>query len=138
MAMFAEAVEWATSQTQIETQPPGHIAIDPRERGGRYAVWIRYGANGKQIKDYLGPEGCEKHLAAMAALEGYKRIKEQARNLRKLGFESVEHDAALVIAELSNAGLFSRRRDSDWHACFRLNTQSPRLQGHPLPGHSGR
>jgi hypothetical protein len=107
MALFAEAVEWAISQTQIETQPPGHIAIDPRERGGRYAVWIRYGANRKQIKDYLGPEGCEKHLAAMAALEGYKRIKEQARNLRKLGFESVEHDAALVIAELSNAGLFS-------------------------------
>ena len=49
----------------------------------------------------------EKHLETVAALDGLKRIKEQAKNLRKLGFEAVEHDAALVIAELCNAGIFT-------------------------------
>ena len=107
MAIFAEAVEWATSQLRIDTQPPGHIAVEPRDRGGRYAYWIRYDAAGKQGREYLGPEGGERHLEAMAALDELKRIREHARNLRKLGFEPVEHEAALVIAELCNAGIFA-------------------------------
>lgn len=107
MAIFAEAVEWAMSQTRVDMQPPGHIALDHRERGTRYAVWIRYGMDGKQIREYVGVEGSEKHQVAVASLDELKRVKEQAKNLRKLGFEAVEHDAALVLAELCNAGIFT-------------------------------
>jgi len=107
MALFAEAVEWATSQSRIDMQPPGHIAVEPRDRGGRYAYWVRYGPASKLQRQYLGAAGSEKHLETVAALDGLKRIKEQAKNLRKLGFEAVEHDAALVIAELCNAGIFT-------------------------------
>lgn len=107
MAMFAQAVEWARSQSRIETRPPGHISLETRERGGHYAYWIRRGADSKQLREYLGPRESEKHLAALATFESLKSGQLQARNLRKLGFEAVEHDAALVIAELCNAGLFA-------------------------------
>ena len=106
MAIFAEAVEWATSQQSIATPPPGHIAVEPRTRGGRYAYWVRYDPSGKLKREYLGPEGSEAHLEGVARLEGQKRIKEQAKHLRQLGFQAVEHDAARVIAELCNAGIF--------------------------------
>ena len=107
MAVFAEAVELAIAQPRVDLQPPGHIALDPRDRGGRYAVWIRYAADGKPKRDYVGAEGSEQYLATMAALEELKRLKGQAKNLRKLGFEAVEHDAALVLGEMCNAGIFT-------------------------------
>src|SRR3990172_11419819 len=107
MAVFAEAVELAIAQPRVDLQPPGHIALDPRDRGGRYAVWIRYAADGKPKRDYVGAEGSEQYLAALAALEELKQLKGQAKNLRKLGFEAVEHDAALVRGEMCNAGIFT-------------------------------
>ena len=97
MTVFAEAVERAVAQSRVDLQPPGHIALDPRDRGGRYAVWIRYAVDGKQKRDYVGAEGSEQYLAATAALEELKRLQGQAKNLRKLGFDAVEHDAALVL-----------------------------------------
>lgn len=107
MAMLAEAVDWATSQSQVDLQPPGHIAVEPRDRGGRYAYWVRYDASGKSKRDYVGAEDSDKHLEAIATLDGLKRIKEQAKGLRALGFEPVDHEAALVIGELCNAGIFA-------------------------------
>lgn len=107
MAVFADAVELAMSQPRVDLRPPGHIALDPRERGGRYAVWIRYAADGRPERSYVGADGSEQYLAAMAALEELKRLKGQAKNLRKLGFEPVEHDAALVLGEMCNAGIFT-------------------------------
>ena len=107
MAVFTEAVERAMTQPRVDLQPPGHIALDPRDRGGRYAVWIRYGADGKPKRDYVGAEGSDQYLAAMAALEELKRLKGQAKSLRKLGFEAVEHDSALVLGELCNVGIFT-------------------------------
>lgn len=106
MAVFAEAVEHACSQTAIDLLPPGHIALEDKDRGGKYAYWVRFHA-GKTSRQYLGAEGSDKHLDAMAALEELKRLQEQAKTLRKLGFEAVEHDAALVISELANAGVFN-------------------------------
>lgn len=105
MAVFAEAVEHACSQSAIDLLPPGHIALEEKDRGGKYAYWVRFHA-GKTNRRYLGAEGSDGHMEAVAGLEELKRIQEQAKNLRKLGFEAVEHDAALVIAELANAGVF--------------------------------
>ena len=107
MTVFAEAVELAMAQPRIDLRPPGHIVLDPRDRGGRYAVWVRYAADGKPNRTYVGAEGSEQHLAAMAALDELKRLKERAKTLRKLGFEAVEHDAALVLGEMCNVGIFT-------------------------------
>lgn len=106
MAMFAEAVEHACSQPVIDLLPPGHIAVEEKDRGGKYAYWARFHA-GRIGRQYLGAEGGNEHLQAVASREELKRTQEQAKNLRKLGFEAVEHDAALVIAELANAGVFN-------------------------------
>lgn len=106
LTILAEAVEMARTQATIALTPPGHIALEPRERGATdYAYWVRYEA-GKQVRQYLGPIGSEKHLQAEAQLAELKRFQAQAKDLRKLGFEAVEHDAALVIAQLANAGVF--------------------------------
>ena len=104
--LLVNAVETARSQSHIDLVPPGHIALEPKARGGRYAYWCRFVA-GKLERQYLGPEGEENHQAAAAELEQLKLHQAAAKSLRKLGFESVEHDAALVIAELSNAGVFA-------------------------------
>jgi hypothetical protein len=106
MAIFAEAVEHAGAQSAIDLLPPGHIAVEEKERGSRYAYWVRFCA-GKASRQYLGVAGGEEHLNAEARRGDLKDIQEQAKNLRKLGFEPVEHEAALVIAELANAGVFS-------------------------------
>lgn len=107
MTLLADAVEMALAQSAIDRIPPGHIALEPKERGGGdYAYWVRFEA-GKPVRRYLGPRGSEPHLAGEAALAEMKRLQGRARELRKLGFEAVEHDAALVIAELANSGIFN-------------------------------
>jgi hypothetical protein len=107
MAVFANAVEHALAQSQVDLQRPGHIALDSRDRGGRYAVWVRYGVDGKPRRTYIGAEGSEPYLAALAALAELKRQQGEAKDLRKLGFEAVEHEAALVLGALCNGGIFS-------------------------------
>jgi len=104
--MFAEAIEMASAQAMIGLDTPGHMAIETRDRGGRYAIWSRLSA-GKPVRVYIGAEGSEEHEKALAQLAELKRLQEQAKTLRKLGFEAVEHDAALVIAELHNTGIFT-------------------------------
>lgn len=104
--LLVNAVEMAHVQAAIELLPPGHIAVETRERGGRYAYWLRY-ADGKLVRSYLGIEDGEAHRAAVAELAQMKQYQAAAKDLRKLGFESVEHDAALVLAQLFNAGVFS-------------------------------
>lgn len=107
MALFANAVELATGQAKIDLLSPGHLALDTRNRGGRYGVWVRYGADGKPKRSYVGAEGSEQYLAALASLEELKRLQSQAKKLRLLGFAAVEHGAALVLGELCNAGIFT-------------------------------
>jgi len=104
--VLADAYEAARTQGLIDLRPPGHIGIEPRERGGGYAYWSRF-VGGKPTRDYLGPENGQKHTAALAELAELKRFQVLAKNLRGLGFVSVEHDAALVTAEMHNAGLFA-------------------------------
>ena len=133
--LLVNAVELARGQASISLTPPGHIALEPKERGGRYAYWCRFIA-GKLTRRYLGPEDSEAHQAAAAELEQLKQYQAAAKSLRKLGFESVEHDAALVIAELFNAGVFggggvlvgtrafgALLNTLGWHATPRLGTQ---------------
>jgi hypothetical protein len=106
MAIFAEALEMANTQLQIELRPPGHIAIEERERGGRYAIWVR--TEGKKLsREYLGTVESPEHQEAEAQLVELKRFRDQAKDLRKLGFASVENEAAQVIAQLANTGVFS-------------------------------
>lgn len=106
VTVLADALEAARTQNVIELRPPGHIGVETRDRGGRYAYWSRF-VEGKLARDYLGPENGDKHTAALAELEQLKRFQAMAKNLRGLGFASVEHDAALVVAELHNARVFA-------------------------------
>lgn len=104
--ILAAAIEQAGTQRIIDLLPPGHIAKDSRERGGLYAAWIR-SREGKLFKEHLGPVNGEKHLAAEARLAELKLFQDRAKKLRKLGFASIEHDAALVLAQMHNHGIFA-------------------------------
>lgn len=104
--LLVNATEMARGQTAIPLLPPGHIAVEARERGGRYAYWLRY-AEGKLVRSYLGAEDSEAHRTATAERAQLKQYQAAAKDLRKLGFESVAHEAALVLAEIFNAGVFA-------------------------------
>lgn len=104
--LLVNAIEMARGRTAINRLPPGHITVESRERGGRYAYWLRY-ADGKLVRSYIGVEESEAHRAAIAELAQLKQYQVAARDLRKLGFDSVEHDAALVLVEIFNAGVFA-------------------------------
>lgn len=107
-AVFSEALELAFSQGPVDPLPPGHISLEKKERGGLYARWRRQGADGKPLTPaYLGPQGGEKHLAAQAQLEDLERIERSAKSLRRLGYAAEDNASAIVLAALSNAGVFS-------------------------------
>ncbi|MDB5806237.1 MAG: hypothetical protein JWN73_3559 [Betaproteobacteria bacterium] len=106
-AVFAEAMEIGLSQGAVDALPPGNIYVDARERGGKYAVWRRTGADGKALPPaYLGLEGSDEHEAAQARLADLERIERMAKNLRKLGFAGEDHSSAIVLAALANSGVF--------------------------------
>jgi len=68
-SIFQHAVELALAQPHIDLRPAGHIALENRARGGRYAYWMRYNHAKKLSKKYLGVEGSEAHLEAVAMLD---------------------------------------------------------------------
>lgn len=103
---LAAATEQAYTLGQIEIRPPGHISVESRDRGGSYAVWVRF-VHGKPVREYIGPAQGEAHQLAEAHLAELKLLQARAKKLRKLGFASLEHDAALVVAQLHNHGVFA-------------------------------
>lgn len=104
---FAAAVELALSQVVVDPLPPGHIALEEKDRGGQYARWRRQGANGKPLPPlYLGTTDSEAYQHALARKEDLERIERSARNLRKLGLTAEDNASAVVLAALANAGFF--------------------------------
>lgn len=107
-AVFSEAVEMAFAQGNVDPLPPGHISVEDKERGGLYAKWRRQGADGRPLPPrYLGAEGGEDHLAALALKDDLERLARTAQSLRRLGFASEDNVSAIVLAALNNAGIFS-------------------------------
>lgn len=84
-AIFQNAVEHAMAQGSIELRTAGHIAVEERERGGRYAYWMRYNQARKPIKEYIGAQGSDEHQFALAQLDGLKQTAATAKALRSPG-----------------------------------------------------
>jgi hypothetical protein len=107
-SVFAQAFERASTQDRIDPLPPGHISIEDRERGGQYAKWRRYGLDGKPLPpEYLGVAGGDAHQAALARLAELEALAASAQTLRRIGFAGEDNKAAVVLASMANAGLFS-------------------------------
>ena len=136
-SVYADALEMAYAQDAIDLRPPGHISLEPRERGGRYAYWSRY-VDGKIVRDYLGPEGGGQHQAALAQIADLKRYQGTAKNLRRLGFASLDHEAALVVAELFAAGLFAAGGVLIGTRAFGAILNQIGWKAAPLPRHARR
>lgn len=106
--VFADALDMACRQSEVDIFPPGHISIESRERGGEYAKWRRYGLNGSPVAPlYLGEKTSKTAQEALEKLEHLKAIEETAKTLRRLGFASEENAAAATLGVLANAGFFS-------------------------------
>jgi hypothetical protein len=52
-AIFQNVVESAQAQGSIDLRTAGHIAIEERERGGRYGYWMRYNQAKKLTKEFV-------------------------------------------------------------------------------------
>ena len=107
-AVFSQAFERASAQAVVDPLPPGHIALERKDRGGLYAKWRRVGADSKPLPSiYLGAEGGSAHAAALDRLADLQALSTAAQTLRKLGYAGEDNAAAVVLAALANAGFFA-------------------------------
>ncbi|MES9963593.1 MAG: GSU2403 family nucleotidyltransferase fold protein [Candidatus Sedimenticola sp. 20ELBAFRAG] len=105
---YSEAVEKAFTQGVVDPLPPGNISMESRERGGMYARWRRIGPGGKPLApQYLGPEGGDRHLEAIASYDELSSIARSAKVLRDFGFATEDNLSAVTLAAFHNAGVFS-------------------------------
>ncbi len=78
----------------------GHAVVSPNQNNSA----VRYNAAGKRTtREHIGPQGSEE----VARLDDLEAVQHQAKTLRAMGFAAVEHDAALVLAQLHNKGVFA-------------------------------
>ena len=106
---YAQAKELALAQASVPLITAGSIHVEPRG-AARFAYRYRYGASGKRIAEYLGPEGSEEtalrieearqEIAEHAVLGGY------AQSLRRLGLYSADNSTIATVATLFNVGIF--------------------------------
>lgn len=107
--MYAELVERNRSEGQLLPGTPGSLAL--RERPGSGSYWYRrYYLLPKlpQVEDYVCT--LDEHVAHGAMsnrIELAVWSQEQVRMLRTLGMQVADKDAALVLVEMHNRGLFS-------------------------------
>jgi hypothetical protein len=107
--MYAELVERARSQGQLLPGTPGSLAL--RERPGSGSYWYRrYDPQPKmpQVEDFVCAQENQAAQDAMSKLiESAAWSQEQVRMLRALGMQVADKDAALVLVEMHNLGLFA-------------------------------
>ena len=107
--LYAELVERARSEGQLLPGTPGSLAL--RERPGSGAYWYRrYYPLPKlpQVEDFVCRlEDEADHDAMRNRIESATWSQEQVRMLRALGMQVADKDAALVLVEMHNRGLFA-------------------------------
>jgi len=107
--LYAELVERARYEGQLLPGTPGSLAL--RERPGSGSYWYRrYYPLPKlpQVEDFV----CTKqdqaaHEAMSGRIESAAWSQEQVRMLRALGMQVADKDAALVLVDTHNRGLFA-------------------------------
>ena len=107
--LYAELVERSRFEGQLLLGTPGSLAL--RERPGSRSYWYRrYYSLPKlpQVEDFV----CTKqdqaaHDAMSGRIESAAWSQEQVRMLRTLGMQVADKDAALVLVDTHNCGLFA-------------------------------
>jgi len=107
-ASFAQAVEIALVQSQVELRTPGTLVQETRRGGRPFLYWHRYTPDGKLEKQYVGPVSGEEEKRATQHLQELLLLRETSKKLRKLGFAAVDNSTALTLAVLHNADVFDR------------------------------
>jgi hypothetical protein len=107
--LYAELVERARSEGLLLPGTPGSLAL--RERPGSGFYWYRrhYGSRGtSQVEDFVCKEDeLDAYQAMRRRIEAAEWSQEQVRNLRQLGMQVADKDAARVLVELHNRELFA-------------------------------
>lgn len=107
--LYAELVERARTESQLLPGTPGSLAL--RERPGFGAYWYRrhYDSPGTpQVEDFVCKENdLEAYEVMRGRIEAAEWSQKQVRNLRQLGMQVADKDAARVLVELHNRELFS-------------------------------
>jgi hypothetical protein len=107
--MYAELAERARTEGPLLPGTPGSLAL--RERPGSGSYWYRryYDAPGTpQVEAFLCKEDdLAVHEVMQHRIEAAEWSQEQFRNLRQLGMQVADKDAARVLVEMHNRGLLS-------------------------------
>jgi hypothetical protein len=108
--LYASVAERAAAQSHILPHSPGSSALKTVD-GKSYVYWRVYLASGKRVEISLGRAGEPQTDAALEAkMQESKQMRALAADiqiLRKAGFAAADNSAALTIATLYNAGIFS-------------------------------
>ncbi|MGM9490817.1 GSU2403 family nucleotidyltransferase fold protein [Ideonella sp. YS5] len=106
--LYAELVERASAEGHLLPGTPGSLAL--RERPGSGSYWYRrhYDSPGTpQVEDFVCKENdLEAYEAMRQRIEAAEWSQEQVRNLRHLGMQVADKDAARVLVEVHNRELF--------------------------------
>jgi hypothetical protein len=109
-ALYSSVIERAGTQPRIPLHSPGSVAQKTVD-GKTYTYWRVYLATGKHKEISLGRAGEPATEAALEArqLESaeMRALSSDVQVLRKAGFAAADNSAALTIATLFNAGIFS-------------------------------
>ena len=107
--LYAELVERARSQGQLLPGTPGSLAL--RERPGSGSYWYRrYYPLPKlpQVEKFVcAQEDHAAHDEMSSRIESAAWGQEQVRMLRTLGMQVADKNAAAVLVEMHNRGLFA-------------------------------
>src|SRR5262245_53832916 len=108
---YAQAKEIALAQDAVPLATAG--SIETEERSGRRFVYrYRYDATGKRVTEYIGPHDAEdtsrKVELARAEIAESEPLARYSRDLRRIGFYSVDNSTLVTVATLFNARIFGR------------------------------
>lgn len=104
---YAELKERCASAGGLLPGTPGTLV---RKDGTGYGYWYRsyYAVPGQAAEDFVCKAGADQALAAARdRIEFAGWVQRQVRDLRKLQFQVTDKDAARLLVELYNTGLFA-------------------------------
>jgi hypothetical protein len=108
--LFASSAEQAFGQQVIPTHSPGSVTYKTI-KGESYAYWRVYQADGKRTEEYLGKRGDPAMETILeerqAAGQEMSALAKDAQLLRKAGFAAADNSAAVTVAAMFNAGIFT-------------------------------
>lgn len=106
--LYAELVERTRAEEELLPGTPGSLSLRPRGESGNY--WYRryYNLPSQLTEKLVGREDDEAAYQWMSQrIEAARWVEQQVVNLRKLGFQVANKDAARVLVEMRNRHLFS-------------------------------